>query len=33
MGEIIKKSCLMFPEQDQFPKTNQRMFKFDNKLI
>ena len=33
MGKIIRKSCLMFPEQDQSPKTNLRMFKFDNKLI
>ena len=32
MGEIIRKSCLIFPEQDQSPKTNLRMFKFDNKL-
>ena len=23
----------MFPEQDQSPKTNLRMFKFDDKLI
>ena len=23
----------MFPEQDQSPKTNLRMFKFDNKFI
>ena len=30
MGEIIKKSCLIFPEQDQIAKTNLRMFKFDN---
>ena len=33
MGEIIRKSYLMFPEQDQSPKTNLRMFKFGNKLI
>ena len=33
MGEIIRKSCLIFPEQDQSPKTNLRMFKFDNKFI
>ena len=33
MGRIIKKTYLIFPEQDQSPKTNLRMFKFDNKLI
>ena len=32
-GGIIKKTYLIFPEQDQSPKTNLRMFKFDNKLI
>ena len=32
-GVIIKKACLIFPEQDQSTKTNLRMFKFDNKLI
>ena len=34
LGRIIKKkNCLIFPEQDQYPKTNLRMFKLDNKLI
>ena len=33
LGRAIKKTCLIFPEQNQFPKTNLRMFKFDNKLI
>ena len=28
-----KKTCLIFPEQDQSTKTNLRMFKFDKKLI
>ena len=31
--KIIKKSCLIFREQDQSPKTNLRMFKFDKRLI
>ena len=33
LGRIIKKTCLIFPEQDQYPKTNLRMFKLDNNLI
>ena len=28
-----QKTSLIFPEQDQFTKTNLRMFRFDNKLI
>ena len=28
-----KKACLIFPEIDQSPKANLRMFKLDNKLI
>ena len=30
---IIKETCLLFPEQDESPKTNLRMFKLDNKLM
>lgn len=30
LGGIIKKPCLKFPEHDQSPKTNLKMFKFDN---
>ena len=33
MGGIIRKTYLIFPEQDQSHKTNLRMFKFDNKLF
>ena len=33
LGGIIRNSCLIYPEQDQSPETNLRMFKFDDKLI
>ena len=33
LGGIVKKNCLIFHEQDHSPKTNLKMFKFDNKLI
>ena len=33
MGGIIRKTYLIFPEQDQSHKTNLRMFKLDNKLF
>ena len=33
MCVIIRKSCLMSLEKNQSPKTNLRMFEFDNKLI
>ena len=33
LGRAIKKTCLIIPEQNQSPKTDLRMFKFDNKLI
>ena len=33
LGGIIKKTYLIFPEQDQSPKANLRMLKFDHKSI
>ena len=33
LGQIIKKTCLIFREQDKSPKSNLRMFKLDNKEI